>query len=158
MGEPGLVGKAPEGERLFNGIQVFALQVLDQREEPEVLVGHFADDHRHPVEPRLAGGPPTALAGDDLEPSGPLPGHDRLDQAPGSDRGGQPLEICGRNSGPRLLRIGLQPVHRQFAVSLPGGLRRQQNIETTPEAAALHLQSTSRANSEYAATARERGS
>ena len=52
--------------RFFERVQVFALHVLDQRHHGGGLVGHFAHEHRHLVEPGQPGGAEAPFAGDDL--------------------------------------------------------------------------------------------
>ena len=64
-----LVGEAPVGERLFDRVQVLALDVLDERhlEQPLlVAAGDVPDDDRHLEEAGVLRGAPAALAGDDL--------------------------------------------------------------------------------------------
>ena len=51
---------------MIDGVQVLALQVLDERHGERGLVRQFANDDGHRREPREPGRPPTALAGDDL--------------------------------------------------------------------------------------------
>ena len=65
--QPELVDQLPEGERLFDRVQVFALEVLDEGKLELVAIGDLADDDRDPLEPgELRGAEP------------PLPGHDLI--------------------------------------------------------------------------------
>ena len=76
-----LVGKAPIRERLVYRIQIFALNVLDERElEPRpVAVGRdVADGDGDAKESGELGGAPAPFAGDDLEPIANAPDDDRL--------------------------------------------------------------------------------
>ncbi len=52
--------------RLFERIEVFALDVFDQRHGGRRLVGHVAHQHRHRVQPGQPGRPKAPLAGDDF--------------------------------------------------------------------------------------------
>ncbi len=52
--------------RLFDGVEVGALHVLDDGELEDLLVVELAHDDRHRVQPGLLRRAPAALAGDDL--------------------------------------------------------------------------------------------
>ena len=60
------VDQAIERARLFERIQVLALDVLDERDRDGGFVRNAADDGRNVGEPRDLRGAPAALAGDDL--------------------------------------------------------------------------------------------
>ena len=53
-------------ERLFDRVEVRALQVFDERELHRLLVVGLDDDDRHVGKPREPRRAPAALAGDDL--------------------------------------------------------------------------------------------
>ena len=55
-----------EGARLVERTEVFALNVLDQRQRQRYVVRHVAHDDRHLAQARHLRGPPAPLAGDDL--------------------------------------------------------------------------------------------
>jgi hypothetical protein len=61
-----LVDQALQALRLFERVEVLALDVLDQRHHRGGFVGHLLDEHRHLVQPGQPGGAEAALAGDDL--------------------------------------------------------------------------------------------
>ena len=72
------------GEGLFDDVQVFALDVLDERplEQLEVLaLGHLAHGDRHREQARALGGAPAPLAGDDLVAAAFRVHDNRLDDA-----------------------------------------------------------------------------
>ena len=50
----------------FDGIEVLALNVLDDGDLDRLLVGQRPNDDRHLVQVRALGGAPAALAGNDL--------------------------------------------------------------------------------------------
>ena len=67
--------------RLFNGIQILALEVFDQSHLHGALLVRCQDAHRHFLEPGHAAGAPAALARDDLIKSAiERPDRDRLDE------------------------------------------------------------------------------
>jgi hypothetical protein len=56
------------GRRLVDGIEILALNVLDERHLQNLRVvacSHVLDDHRHAQQPGALRRPPPALAGDD---------------------------------------------------------------------------------------------
>ena len=83
------VGEPPVGERFVDRVQIFALDVFDQRhlEQRLLLPGRdVADDDRHAQQAGESGGAPAALAGDDLKPVAVRADDDRLDDAVRLDR------------------------------------------------------------------------
>ena len=75
-----------------------------------------ADDRRHLLQPRLLGGAPAALAGDQLVAAvGEGADQQRLDDAAGLDRGGEAGERLGVEVGARLVRVRLDQLDRQLA-------------------------------------------
>ena len=70
-----------EGPRLLDRIEVFALEILDERELEHVLIGRFAQDHRHLRQPDPLRRAPAAFAGDQLIAIVPPPHDERLDDA-----------------------------------------------------------------------------
>ena len=63
-----LVGQPLIRQRFVDRIEILALDVLDQRELEQLLVGAFGDvahDDRHLVQAGALRGAPAALAGDD---------------------------------------------------------------------------------------------
>ena len=66
--QPELVGEALIRERLVDRVQVLALDVLDERELEQLLLGalrHVAHDDRHLQQAGALRGAPAPLAGDD---------------------------------------------------------------------------------------------
>ena len=66
MSDAELADQAFERARLFERIQVLALDVLDERHGDGGFVGHFADDGRNRGKPGDLRGAPAAFAGDDF--------------------------------------------------------------------------------------------
>jgi hypothetical protein len=58
--------EAFEGARLFERVEVFALDVLDERHRNGRFIRHAPDDGRYRGQAGNLGGPPAAFAGDDL--------------------------------------------------------------------------------------------
>ncbi|MNT15126.1 hypothetical protein D3C72_1501660 [compost metagenome] len=52
--------------RFFQRVQVFALDIFNQRHDGRIFVGHFAHQHRHFFQAGQLGGAETAFARDDL--------------------------------------------------------------------------------------------
>jgi hypothetical protein len=94
------------GGRLIDRIQVFALDVLDER-HLEKLAGlaapNILDDDGHPGEPCALGSAPAALARDDAIAAIDLPHHDGLDDAVCLDRLCELVEARVLESMPRLV-------------------------------------------------------
>ena len=75
--------------RLFEGIELRAVKVLDERVAEHVVVGRLADDGRDAVKPGSLRCPHPPLAHDELVAVGAeLPHDDRLEQADLGDGGG----------------------------------------------------------------------
>ena len=66
MREPEFLDEPRQRARLFQRIQVLALDVFDERHGEGGLVRHVADDHRYLGEAGHLGRAPAALAGNDL--------------------------------------------------------------------------------------------
>ena len=61
--------------RLLHGVQVLPLEVLDEAQLHDLPVVGLDDDGGDLFQPRLPGGPPAALPGDDLIVSRGQPAH-----------------------------------------------------------------------------------
>ena len=76
--------------RFFNGIQVFALEVFDQRHLEHLFIGRFAHDDRHDIDLGDLRRAPTAFAGDEFVfVVIRRPRHEWLNEAGGSQRNGE---------------------------------------------------------------------
>jgi hypothetical protein len=117
-----LVVEALEGERLLEGGELLALDVLDEGELEEPLVGHVAHRDRHGEKAELLRRPPPPLPRDDLVALAPPAHEDGLDDAALADGGGELLEPPGLHRGPRLQGIRLEPSRLHLR---GGGLRRE---------------------------------
>ena len=98
------LGEAGEGVRFFDRVEVFALEILDERELEDILVGSFADDDRRFHEPNLLRSTPAAFTGDELVGIPALPGNERLDDAVLLDGSDELLEMFVAENGTRLER------------------------------------------------------
>jgi hypothetical protein len=105
VGEAEVVGEAFEGLRGFDGVEVLALDVLDEGELQELIVGEVLDDHRDLSEAGYSGSAESALAGDELESVAMMADNERLDDAVGADG-------LGKLVNPSLveLRAGLEGI------------------------------------------------
>ena len=147
VGQRKFVDQSRQRLRFFQRIEVFALDVLDQRHRDDGAVVDLAHDHGHIGQAGELRGAPAAFAGDDLVfvPAG-FAHDDGLDHALRLDRlgqFGQPLRI---HAGARLVtarmqQADLQRAHAVAAHVLGGGRRRlagaEQGFEPTPQAAFL---------------------
>ena len=144
MGHAKLVQQTRQSPGLLQGIEVFPLHVLDQRDAHRGLVVQFPHHCRDLVQTRQLGRAPAALAGDDLElvPGAQGPGHDRLQHALSFDGVRQLLQGGRGEVRPRLPGSPLQKVHRQDAQGtrarllhdLGGGNRPQQGVKPFAQA------------------------
>ena len=85
-------------------VQIFTLNVLDQRQLQHLRIGDILNDHRNFREPGELGGAPSALAGDDLVAVSDVPDDQRLNDAVGTNRGGQLLQAIWPEDRSRLQR------------------------------------------------------
>ena len=114
--------------RFLDGVQVLALDVLDEADAERGLVGHFAHHRGDALEARDARGAPAALAGEDLVlrvAHGPH--HDGLDHAARADRFGELGERGLVHARARLVLAGPQRIDRQLRAARASrcGLRRR---------------------------------
>src|SRR5262249_12323165 len=93
--------------RGFDGIEILALDVLDERNFHQAIVGNIADDDRDHSDARELRGAPTPLAGDKLIPLADFSDYQRLDDAVGTDRLREFLEAFFLEYAPRLEGIGV---------------------------------------------------
>ena len=108
FGQAELLDQGGAGLRLLDRVEVLADHVLDQRRLQPLGLGLVADDRRHLLEPRLLGGAPAALAGDQLVAAvGEGADQQRLDDAAGLDRGGERRQRLRVEVGPRLRGVRL---------------------------------------------------
>ena len=125
-----------KGFRLFDRIEILALEVLDERELEDVLVGRLADDDRRIGDLAALRGAPAAFAGDDLEFVGPPPDDERLDDAVDFDRIDQLLQVLVAENGARLEGRGDDLVERHelhaLAVFDGGRGRRDASMMSAP--------------------------
>ena len=109
---------------LFDGIEVGALEIFDQRQLHGLLVVGLDHDDRNLVETCEPGCAPAALTGDDLIEAGrQLPHGQRLDNAVHGDGVGQRLQFVRVKAFARLERIRLHLLQRQ-KLRTGGRLRR----------------------------------
>ena len=108
--------------RFFQRIEVFALDVLDQRHGDDGAVVQVADHHRHIGQAGFLRGAPAAFAGHDLVTlaARQLAHHDRLDHALGLDRLGQLAQLGRVHAHARLVLAGLQLLDRDLAQAFAG--------------------------------------
>jgi hypothetical protein len=78
---------------LFEGTQVFALEVLYERELELVSIRELPNDRGDPVETGKLGGAEASLAGDELVAVNRLDHEDRLQDAMGGNARSEGLEL-----------------------------------------------------------------
>jgi len=74
---------------LLDGIEVFTLEVLDERHLERHLFRHVADDHWHAIEAGSLRGAPAALTGDELVTIGDPSNDERLYDPARTNRTGE---------------------------------------------------------------------
>ena len=107
LGPPELVDQPPIAFRLFQSVQVLALDVLDERELKGLPVVEAVDDHRDFVKPRSLRRTPAPFAGDDLIRGAlfRVGAHEhRLHHPAAADRIRQAVELPVVETAPRLER------------------------------------------------------
>jgi hypothetical protein len=154
VGQVEFVDQALQRLRFLQRVEVFALDVLDQRHRDHGAVVDHAHHHRHFGQAGTLRRTPAAFAGDDLVGATALAvgadmlaHHDRLDHALRADRRGQFLQLRVVHRAPRLVFAGHHRIDRQGAQRvaghrlqrrrLGGGLGAEQRFQSAPEAALL---------------------
>ena len=105
LGHAELLEQAAVAFGFLDGVEVLALEVLDQGGGHGFGVGEVAHQGRHFVQPGGLGGAPAAFAGDDLEPVrrvGIGTGEEGLEDAAGSDGVDEFRERVGIDRAARL--------------------------------------------------------
>ena len=104
----------------FDGAQVSALDVFDQRQFVSFAIAHLTDNGRHHMELGHLRGPPAAFTGDQLvSVAGALlrAHQDRLHQPLGADGVGKLGQSGLVEPAPRLPGTRIDPFDRQFGQS-----------------------------------------
>jgi hypothetical protein len=99
--------QAVEGLGDLNGIQILALDVLNEGDFHEPVVGIVLNDDRNLGKAGKFGGAPAALSGDELVAGTGGADDQRLDNAVFADGLGEFLEAVGLEDGARLQGIGV---------------------------------------------------
>ena len=138
-----LIDQPLQALRLFQRIEVFALNVLDQRHGQSRLVGNLADQRRHFGEPGQLRRAPAPLAGNDLVAvarAAQGAHENRLHQPLRLDRSGQLFERGRVHLRARLVLARLQTADRQRALLFTAGtfVARQQRVEAAAESLHFH--------------------
>ena len=119
--------------RLFQGVEIGPLNVLDQGDFDDLVIIEVAHQGRNRPELSLLGGAPAPLAGDDLIFAlgvGQRPDQDRLEDAAGADRGGQFVQVFRPEGAPGL--VGVAPDQLDGEVQgarRPASLRRRRRLD-----------------------------
>lgn len=104
--QPKLTSEAREGIGFFDRVEIFTLQVLDQREFEDVLIGRFANDHGRLGQTDLLRGTPAAFAGDQFKEISAPARDQRLDDPVFFDRSDEFFQVLIAKDGPWLERRG----------------------------------------------------
>ena len=105
-----LVGEPLEGVRLFHGVQVLALEVLDERHLERELFGNLPHDDRNARQRRPLRGAPPAFASDQLVAKADSAHDKRLNDSARADRARQLFESLLAETGPRLIGAGVNEI------------------------------------------------
>ena len=114
VGQLELVDQALQGHRLFQRVEVLALDVLDQRDRRRGLAVDVLDHRRDRIQPGDLRRAPAPLAGDQFEVTALAAHHDRLHHALGADGFRQFVESGLVEMLAWLVFAALNPVHGQF--------------------------------------------
>ena len=132
MRDAELADEALERARFFQRVEIFALDVFDERHRDGGFIGHAANDGRNGGEAGDLRGTPAAFAGDDFVAlrfagRGAIDGahHDGLDDALRLDGCRQFFERFLAHVDARLVLASLQQVERQVGEFVTGQLRRR---------------------------------
>ncbi|CAI8970873.1 hypothetical protein EMIT0P43_70145 [Pseudomonas jessenii] len=149
LGQLELLLQPLQGHRFFNRVQVFALNVLDQRDGDRGFIGYIANHCRDGFLPGLLAGAPAAFAGNDFKAAAAdRANHDGLHDALGLDRLRQLFERLRIHVTTRLVLAALEQIQGEMLQLTLIGLRRlffqradsrttQQSIQSTSETSFL---------------------
>jgi hypothetical protein len=110
LGEDEFVHQALKGAGLFDGIQILALEILDQGHLERHLVAHVANDSRNARNRSALGSAPAALARNQLEASTRTADNDGLNDTSSPNRASEFVERLLAEAGPRLIGAGIDQV------------------------------------------------
>src|SRR5262249_61382423 len=110
----------PVRVRLLDRIQIFALDVLDERDREKTILRDVPRDDRYFEQAGALRGAPATLACDDLITAVHVPDDDRLNDAVGADRSRELLDFPFVDRRPRLDAIGTETVGIHFERALGG--------------------------------------
>ncbi len=122
------VHQAVKRARLFDSIQVFALDVLNQRHFQRQLIGHLPDDCRHLSQAGTLRRAPASLSCDELESIADRPHHQRLNNSTRANGSSQLIERLFSKTSARLIRTWIDQVDINFLRTrqrTPGPRRRR---------------------------------
>jgi hypothetical protein len=119
-----VVDQRAEGVGQLHGIQVVALNVLDEGEFEAILAFNVGDDGGNRLAASGARSAPAPLAHDELVAIARAPDHDGLKDAVKPDRIGEAIEFERLEAAPRLLGIGIDQVDGYLRRAVTGGPRR----------------------------------
>jgi hypothetical protein len=105
------VGKALEGVRLLDGIEILALEVLDEGHLHRHTLGYVADDDGHSMHLSALRGTPAALACNQLITLALLADDERLHDAAGTDGLSEFIERVFAEARARLIRARIDQVN-----------------------------------------------
>lgn len=103
--------QAVESLRLLDGIQVFALEVFDERDFHGFLVGNIVNDDGNAVHGDKLCGAPAAFASEELISCGTFANDERLDDAGAANRLRQFIKSGLGETCTRLVRTGVDEIN-----------------------------------------------
>ena len=121
LGEAEFAGEALVGAGLLDGIEILALEVLDDGDLHGLLVGDLADDGGDGGFAGALGGEPAALSGDELEASADGADGDGLDDAGDLDGFGEFVEGGFVEVGSGLVGIAVDELDGEVADGIACG-------------------------------------
>ena len=104
LAEMEFLGEASEGFGFFDGVEVFALEIFDEGEFEDFLIGSFANDEGGFGEARALGGAPASFSGNEFEEIAAFAGDEGLDDAVFFDGENEFVEMFVAEDGARLER------------------------------------------------------
>ncbi len=105
VGETEFVYQPVKGLGFLQGVEICPQEVFDKRENRRVLISGIPDDDGYILEAGFLGGPPSALAGDDLVAPVRLSCHDGLNDTALADGGNEALVLLRVEILSRLVAI-----------------------------------------------------
>jgi hypothetical protein len=109
--EAEFVNQALKGVRLFDRVEIFALEIFYQRHFQGHFLRHVPNYDWHAKQARTLSRTPAALSCNELEAAGNFANHERLHDAAGMDGAGKLVQRFFAEAGTRLIGARINQIN-----------------------------------------------